>query len=118
MITVALPAIAAAGTIFVGRKDVGTVAEPVQVVEDSGFEYLFGARAIVIFDSQQHLTSHGSRAGPHPFGVQHVTQMKPAGRRRGKASTQGSIGLYWVLQGSTRFCRVRSGERDFPDNHF
>jgi hypothetical protein len=100
MIAIALPAIAAAGPVRVSWKNVGSVTKPVQIIENACLKDRSRSRAIVILDSQQDLASRCPRALPDVFGVQHMTEMEPAGRRWGKAGTQGSTGFYKVLQGS------------------
>ena len=69
--------------------NVGSEPEPVQVVEDAALEFRPAALAVVIFDPEQHTSRHGVGDPPNPFGIENVTEMEPAGRRRREARQRG-----------------------------
>jgi hypothetical protein len=57
VIAIALSPVAPARPIGVGRKNIGTVFEPVEIVENASFEEFSRSSAIVILDSQKDLSA-------------------------------------------------------------
>jgi len=106
-VAIALTSVAASGAERIGRKHVGPVTKPVEVVEDSCLELRPGPRAIVVLDAKQHAPAHRSRTAPDILCVEDVPQVQPTGRRRSESRQQ------WFNDShSKELTRPRSNKRN------
>jgi hypothetical protein len=60
--------------------------EPVEIVEDAQLVLASASLAIVVLDSQQDAAvAPFARGGPDVLSVQHMSEVKPTGGRRGES---------------------------------
>ena len=102
MVVVALPSVTVSASKCTDREEVGVKAEPVEIVENAGFEFAPRADPIVILDSKEHSAADRTGDAPDVAGIQDVPKVQPPGgrwrksrerRRRQPRSKRGKINL-------------------------
>lgn len=108
MVAIALPAVTIPRPIGVSRINVGAIAQPVEIVEDTGFELATRSSPIVILYPQKNSSTQRRRLSPHEFSVEDMTEMQPTSRRRCETSNQDGAGS-GSLEGATATVFSRYG---------
>ena len=78
-----------AGAIRCGGINIGTIAEPVKIIEDADFEFLARANSIVILYPQKDASTKIRCLSPHECRIEDVAEVQPAGWRRRETRKQG-----------------------------